>query len=91
MLTLAMVSLNMQRLNGIMSSIMSKLGKTGVPESDMIQKRSVPFNPSGWSLLIRKKLYSEKKEDLDSFLKAERLNKKDYYVDYWEIYDKRSA
>ncbi len=79
--------MNMQQINGLKCSILTILEKSTVPERDMKPKLPMPFSDNKVSLLVSKILYFEKQADLDKFLKAQRLTKKEYDADYWEITD----
>lgn len=78
--------MNMEQINGLMYSILTILGKTGVSEDDIKPKLPKPFRNNA-TLRVSKSLYAEQQEDLDKFLKAQHLSKKENNQKYWEISD----
>lgn len=79
--------MNIQQVNGLKCSVATIAGEEDIPVDDLKQYAPEPFRENGLSLLISKSLYTKRKEDLDNFLKTERLVKKEFDNRYWEISD----
>lgn len=61
----------------VMSSILTILGKTEVPEGDMRQLLN--------GVRIKKRLYSEKEKDLNAFVELHKFKKEESEKVYWKI------